>query len=292
MEITNDFELPEPLVNFAKSDYVYKPNNYSVTELLKGTAEIVLLRRHSSEIKKDIASLAWSVFGTAVHLLLEKQPVSAGITKEQHISMEFGNITVNGRYDLLNENIETVDDYKTASVTKIIKQEFDDYYKQGGMYCLMLTKKGIPCHTARFVMFLKDFSKSKQRLDYRYPKMPIYVKIFHYTDDDLDKIEKHIIDKLAEIKEMEKLPDEQLCPCSEEERWSEPTTYALKQKGRKTAIKIFKDRETAQKAIKNSNMYIEERKGVSHKCADYCDVCEFCPYGKMLLNNGAGKLPF
>lgn len=53
--ITNKMNLPQPFVDAATSSHRYKPNRYSVTEVLGGTCEAVLKRRHSGEGDEDVS---------------------------------------------------------------------------------------------------------------------------------------------------------------------------------------------------------------------------------------------
>ena len=53
--ITNKLNLPQPFVDAATNDHTYKQHRYSVTEVLGGTCEAVLKRRHSGEGEEDVA---------------------------------------------------------------------------------------------------------------------------------------------------------------------------------------------------------------------------------------------
>lgn len=53
--ITNKLNLPQPFVEAATSDHKYKPHRYSVTEVLGGTCEAILKRRHHGEAEEDVA---------------------------------------------------------------------------------------------------------------------------------------------------------------------------------------------------------------------------------------------
>lgn len=55
MPLTNKLNLPEPFVQAATSDHQHKPHRYSVTEVLGGTCEAVLKRRHHGEAEEDVA---------------------------------------------------------------------------------------------------------------------------------------------------------------------------------------------------------------------------------------------
>lgn len=53
--ITNKMNLPKPFVDAATSNHEYKPNRYSVTEVLGGTCEAILKRRHHGEQDEDVS---------------------------------------------------------------------------------------------------------------------------------------------------------------------------------------------------------------------------------------------
>jgi len=53
--LTNELGLPQPFVDAASDSHEYKPNRYSVTEVLGGTCEAVLKRRHHGEQDEDVA---------------------------------------------------------------------------------------------------------------------------------------------------------------------------------------------------------------------------------------------
>ena len=53
--LTNKMGLPQPFVDAATSNHQYTPHRYSVTEVLGGTCEAVLKRRHAGEADEDVA---------------------------------------------------------------------------------------------------------------------------------------------------------------------------------------------------------------------------------------------
>ena len=63
MIITNSQNLPKPFVDAVTRNYEYKDKRYSVTSILKGPKEILLTRRHYSEIKQDVADSIWMILG-------------------------------------------------------------------------------------------------------------------------------------------------------------------------------------------------------------------------------------
>jgi len=256
MIITNKFKLPEPIVQAVQSDYEYKDKRYSVTTLLKPIREIMLLRRYSDRCVVDVSDLIWSLFGTAVHSILENSTHTEHLIQEQKVEIKIGEYTLSGRYDLYNTQEQSVIDYKVTSTYKVVKQEFEDYKQQGLMYVYMLRQLGYKPRSAKFILFLRDWQSTKAKFDKKYPQSQVYVKEFKFTDKDYKFIENWLIKRFKEIEIAEKLPDNELPMCTDEERWSTV-------------------------------------KAPDRKCQDYCQCCEFCPYYLQNYCNGKdGGLPF
>lgn len=291
MKITNVYNLPQPLVDAVTSDYQPTPRRYSVTTLLKGTCEIVLSRRHGDEVTRDVSEMIWALFGSACHKVLEQSQEKADELKETKLEYTFDDIglTVSGIQDLYSESEQKVVDYKTASVNKVIFDDWSDYRRQLLCYAWILNKIGLPCKSGEIVAFLKDWSTMKTKANKDYPKLPVYVKHFEFSEDELNNSGVWIKQKLVKVQEtLENVPDSQLLPCLPEERWERPTTYAVMKKGRKTALRVFNDLTDAMKEKRkydcDANVYIETRKGQSVKCENYCDYSKWCPFYQMKLS--------
>lgn len=127
MKITNNKGLPQPLVAMAESEYKLADNEYRVTSTLKGIRETILERRHHDEIEVDVSDRIWQIFGTSVHGLLEAQAEGANEFKEERLKMEINGYILSGQFDLYNAETQTITDYKTASVWKIILKNHDDW---------------------------------------------------------------------------------------------------------------------------------------------------------------------
>lgn len=283
MKITNKLGLPSPFVEAVSRDYRYKDKQYSVTALLKGAREAILQRRHNDEIEQDCSDMAWAIFGTAVHSILENAQEMADELKETKLVTELPNgYKLSGVFDLYKESTATVVDYKTATVWKVIYNDWEDYRKQLLIYCWQLRQIGFEANSGEIVAFLKDHSKSKAKYDSSYPQQPIYIKHFDFTEDDFKEIEDFIIDRFEIIEACENLTDDELPVCTPSERWHKDDTYAVKKDGRKTAIKVCNSSEEAYAYIADNNLdskhYVEERLGADTKCEEYCSCCEYCSY--------------
>lgn len=287
MIITNNLKLPAPFVNMAQRDYIYEPNEYRVTSLLKGVRETILERRHDAEIERDVSDMVWMLFGTAVHGVLEKHEEGGNELKEQRIKIPFGDYVLSGQFDLYNDTTKTVTDYKTASVWKIIFGDFEDWRRQLLIYCYMLRKIGFDAQGGEIVAFLKDHSKRDAKIKPDYPQFPVKKVSFAFSDDDFIECEQWLSDRFALIARAENLPDDELPLCTPEERFNSGDKYAVMKKGRKTALRVIDSLEEAERwKSEHGGDEIQKRPGEDKKCLDYCSACQFCSHYKEVVQNG------
>jgi len=279
MIITNNLGLPQAFVEMAKRDYEYKPNEYRVTSLLKGVRETILERRHHNEIEQDVSDMIWMLFGTAVHSILENYKEADHEIKESRIKIPIGNYILSGQFDLYNAETQTITDYKTCSVWKIIYGDFEDWRRQLLIYAYIMRTIGFEVMQGEVIAMMKDHSKSQAKRKSDYPQLPVKKVYFRFTDQDFIQIEVWLKEKFTEISEAEKLPDDKLPLCTLEERFNSGDKFAVMKKGRKTALRVLDSMEEAEEWKElNVGDYIQVRKGEDKKCADYCSSCEFCNY--------------
>lgn len=283
MKYTNKSNLPSAIVAVCEEDDGHKPeeNTFHVTELLKPTKSAALLRRHYDEIEQDVSDCIWLVFGKAVHSLLEKHDTTGYSEFKLDMPLENGTRVV-GRVDLYNEEDCSVEDYKTATVWKILFQDFEDWKFQGLQYAYGLSKLGKLVKKLRFHAMLKDWSARERKLALlqgkEYPEHPIYTWEYEVTADDIDKIHEFMLERSsAELAALNADSDDEIPVCPAGERWNTGDKFAVMKPGRKSAVKVCSTREeadTLSKTIEGS--YIEERKGEDKRCNDYCLACRFC----------------
>ena len=282
MKITNIYNLPQPLVDAVTKEYQYKPKQYSVTALLKGSCQAVLERRYGHLVEQDVSEMIWALFGSAVHSILENAQETDSQLKENYLVIDVNGYKLSGIFDLYDEKTKTVTDYKTATAWKVIFNDWDDYRQQTLMYAYMLRKIGFECDKGEIVAILKDHSKTKAKTDKNYPKLPVYKKQFTFTEKDFEEIEKFILSKFIDISVAEDTDTDKLEPCSPKERWHKDDTWKVKKEGRKTALKVCKTEEEAKKYIQYKELdkkhYIEYFEGEDTRCLQYCSVAQFCPF--------------
>lgn len=288
MKITNKYNLPKAFLEMAQSDYQYKDKQYSVTSMLKGNKEAILKRRYHNEIEKDVADMVWLLFGTATHHILEQQTEADDELKEEYMKIEIlDGYKLSGLFDLYNGETNTVIDYKTTSVWKAIYGDYDDYKKQLLIYAWMLQQIGFDCRRGQIVMFLKDWKKSQVDRKKDYPQHAVQTVEFEFNTQDFIEIDKFIKNKFKSLRLDELMEDDQIEPCSKEQRWQDDDTFAVKSKGRKRAHRVLDSKKAAEKWMKKKEKgdYIEHRVAKPTKCANYCDVAEYCSWYQNYLEN-------
>lgn len=288
MKITNRYNLPQPFVSAVTREYTYKDKQYSVTAILKGVCQTILERRHADEIEQDVADMNWLILGSAVHLILENAQEESEQLKENKIVIPLKNgYKLSGIFDLYDDKIKTVTDYKNTSVNKYLYNDWGEYRNQVLIYCWMLQQIGFEAKRGEIIAMFRDWSQNKAKADPTgYPQSPIYKIGWAFRNDDFNEIEIFIDNKFESIQVCELLPDELLPACTPEERWHEDDTYAVIKKGNKRAKRVLNTEQEAQDYIENNQLkgyVIEKRIGEDRKCENYCTVNKWCPFYQMKL---------
>lgn len=277
MRITNNANLPRAFVEMASRDYASEDGVYRVTALLKGIREHILERRHFSEIETDASDMIWLLLGTAAHKVLEQQIEGANELREIRLRVPVLDKVISGRFD--SYDAETIVDYKTTTVWKIIFGEYDDWRRQLLIYAWMLEKSGFPVKQGKIVAILRDHSKRDAKYKADYPDKPVKVIEFDFGAEDYAEIEQWLIERVTLISDCEKLSDDDLPVCTPEERFNSGDKYAVMKKGRKTALRVLDSEDAAREWMQNNGGdTIEKRPGEDKKCAEYCNACKFCNY--------------
>jgi len=96
----------------------------------------------------------------------------------------------------------------------------------------------------------------------------------------LFKIGLFIKGKVDEYQRCSELDDDEIPPCTPEERWDSPSKYAVMKNGVKRAVRLFDIQEEADQLAtsKGAGHYVEVRKGESRRCRSYCLCRQFCNF--------------
>ena len=127
MKLTNKFNLPKPFEDFIRNDkYSRGDADISVTELIDSPRIRQMKRIHADNMEQDISDRIWSLFGTAVHHILETAEPDRGVVNEQRLSTEVDGWVLSGAVDYQRVYPENgkmfvdVVDYKVTSVWSLL----------------------------------------------------------------------------------------------------------------------------------------------------------------------------
>ncbi len=169
-----------------------------------------------------------------------------------------------------------IEDYKICSVQKWINRDFSEYGKQLNIYAWLARMNGYEVKEIKAILIFRDYSKSKAKHSAEYPQQP--VKQITFDLWDIKKAEEFISDRI----EAHRYPE----VCTKEERWAQPTKYAVIKNNNKRATKLCETHEEAQDYIKTldpKHKYkIEVREGFNARCDDYCRVNKYCTFYQKL----------
>lgn len=261
MILTNKHNLPTPLVNAILNDpYDAGDTDISVTRLIQPPQIRWLLR--DKELIEDASDLIWRLCGQVMHTILERANPGTAI-QEKRVFSEVLGWRVSGQFDVLEETVLT--DYKFTTVyARDGKKEWENQINL--LYALCL-RNGMQITKGQIIAIFRDW-RPKER----------------YTRDDYPQAQVGVIpvslwpEAEAEAYLQERVRLHQLDtppPCTDEERWMQPEKWALMQKGRKRAIKLF-DVKPENIAL-DKMQYWEHRPGAYRRCESYCPASTFCP---------------
>ena len=280
MIITNEFGLPETFVNIMKRPTYSKGGaNLSVTEMINSPQIVQLRKTHDEEITIDVSDNVFSMFGSAMHLLLEHGK-SPNHILEERLHSEVDGWSISGAIDLqvIEEDGIVINDYKKVGVWATMNEK-PEWEQQLNIYAWLVEKvKKTPVKKVAIVAIIKDFNKRESKIKEGYPKAQIItIDIPLWPYEERENFIKARI-RLHSDAYMAAQMGEDLPICTSVEMWEKETTFAVKKVGNKRATVVCASQEQAdQKVTELGKGYeIEIRKGERTRCADYCLVNKFC----------------
>jgi len=269
--------------------YRHHSDRISVTQLI-GPARIrQLMIRHAEDKHqpwRDVSENIWALWGSAIHAVLAGGDNSNALSEEA-LKVELrpesdprGGYYLTGIPDLYTED-GTLWDYKTSKAFAFCsKNAKPEWVQQTNIYAWMLRRHGFPVSRIVIQGFVKDYNRyqAMQHGDYPESDVPQY-EIPMWTDE---AVEAFIRDRVQVHNEAGHVDEAELPLCSEGERWTKPTTYAVKKGDNKRAQRVFDTLAEAEEFISTSSapeeLWIETRAGEDTRCIDYCPAAAFCAY--------------
>jgi len=290
MKLTNHHGLPETIMlALHRPTYTKEGANMSVTELLGSPRIVQLKRRHWDELEQDASEMVWSLFGTAIHHILEHGKAENHLI-EQRLHAHVDGWHISGAIDLqviTPEGIE-ISDYKTTSAYKVMAGSMD-WEEQLNVYAYLVElQKKVPVTKIQIVAIIRDWSGREAAYKEGYPKAPIVVldiPLWPFENREQfirDRITAHSDATFAQE------TDEELPECTPKDMWERPRSFAIMKDGGVRAKSVHTSKEEAEAAwseIKDYTKYqIVERPGERTRCSGYCQVSKFCSQYRQFLN--------
>jgi hypothetical protein len=270
MKITNRMNLPLAIVEAVKNDGYSKGNaTISVTTLIDSPRVAILEEKYNDQLEEDASSRIWSLFGQAIHTILERANKTA--IAERRLSIDVEGWTISGGMDVYEEH-GNLSDYKVTNVAGI-----DRHVKKAelqlNIYAAILRHNGHKVEKLEAVIMLRDWYKAQATSpnNINYPQAAVVnVDIPLWSPETAMKYlrERVILHQQARVT----LPE-----CSKEDRWAKEDMWAVMKVGGKKAVKLYLvEADADAHAASEKNHYVVFRPANSPRCQMYCSVAEFC----------------
>jgi hypothetical protein len=304
MRIVNDMGMPDHAFQaFKKLQGRLEPptlDYIGVTTLMGAPLPRYLNARYWHQLEVKASETMNAIQGQLGHLLFDK--VETTTISKIPLQVEHDGFTIKGEADYYDPILFTLGDNKFKQVNSVTAQRIskdDSLERQLNIYCWMARKMGYDVRHLQGDIYINGWTVYKSYGDSAYPKAP-YLKIpipiweeaftTQYLSERLklhdtravqilrahgtaNAVSGPVADALDEA--MLEIP-----VCTDEERFAQPTKYAVMKEGMKRAVKLFDDKIDAEYFAQAPKLSVVERKGGYMKCLHYCGVRNFCVYNK------------
>jgi hypothetical protein len=281
MKLTNKHNIPQTFVNvLERTTYSRGRAHISATQLINSPKIVALTQKFQDQLEQDVSDMVWSLFGSAVHGVLEHGADTNHLIEER-INTEVDGWTISGAIDLqiLNEDgTISIRDYKVTSAWTAMNNK-KEWEQQLNIYAwLVESVKQKEVKDVGVVAIIRDWSRRDAARNPDYPQAPVKeipISLWSLEDRDLF-IRERIADHSDCMFAMD--TDSDLPDCTPEQMWEKPTTWALKKTGNVRAKSIYETEDAAQAALEEAGKEyeIEIRPGERTRCATFCSVSSYC----------------
>lgn len=273
MKFTNKLGLPQPIYAALTVDnYSRGDADISVTQLIDSPRIATLSHTYEDVLEEDVINRVWAVYGTAVHILFDD--ASTTPKSNRRLYTECSGWRVSGEYDYLDDD-GVIWDWKVTTTWEIIHGIKPERERQLNLYKLLATDNGLDITGLRLGFLLRDWTEGNAARDNNYPQFPIITRDVPSWSVELARTYLNERVKLHQQARVN-LPD-----CTPEERWAEPTTWAVTKAGNTRATRVFntENEALAWHQLQTGSYVITQRLGDQfRRCAKYCPVGrgDFC----------------
>lgn len=288
MKITNKINLPLPLVEAVKAHKYDKGDaDFSVTGLIKPSRIVALERKHEDNLEEDASDRLWALIGSIGHSILAaaaENPEGSRIV-EKKLFAEFDGVKIKGQCDLAEDGI--IHDFKFTSIWAVKDGVKPEWEQQMNMYDCLARMNGMEVSGMQIIAILRDWNVSASKRESNYPPsqvVPMWVRRWLPKEQEWFIIER--------IRSHQRALNGDLPECTPAETWERPSTWAVKKRGNKRAVKVYdNDVDAVAHAHMDSALSVEFRPGARPRCESYCAVSKWCQQYQNFLKLNEGETP-
>ena len=284
MNVTNKYSLPEVFERFDRANkHSAEGADISVTHLIDSPRIRHLRAANDDQLSVDVSDMALSILGTAVHKILEEgATLIPGVIAERRYHASIDGMSISGQIDLVTPSDNghyLLSDYKTVRAFSLQAEPAGklSWEFQLNAYASLAEYNGVDVSGLEVIAIVRDWSASGLERSNDYPEAPIVRIPIRLWEPD------RRMDYLKERVQMHLNASEDSL-CSDEDKWSQKTTWAVHEftkagTMKKRALRVFDSHyEAMEFSMDNErDREIVERKGKSIRCeGNYCDVSEYC----------------
>ena len=299
-DLYNDINMSDVLfeaIKISRGDYDFKndKNKLSTTSLLNPPKYILLHARHRGEYKTPVSRCVRAFIGSCTHAGVERVELP-GLISEKRLEVELDGFTISGKFDILMLTDDYgLEDIKVSTFFSIMyspngKKEWE---QQMNIYAYLIWKcMNIRVKSLKINLIFYDWNPNIQRYFPKAPTAPeMTVELRLWSDLE---VEKYLKERVAVYKEMQKLSDDDIPPCSKEDRWHQPKKYLVYKVGNKKPTKTFYNYGQCkgllgQMTAKGVKYRVEVQDAKDNRCLQYCPANKFCNYYNETYNKNNTK---
>ena len=279
MQITNKYNLPQAIMNFAtRREYNPGKSDITVSRLIDSPRRTVLTKKHNHELTIDITELTAAMLGTALHHIFEVGADETSIPEER-LFLKVNGWDISGQIDSQVKNGDEISliDYKSTSAWAVMNEKPEWTY-QVNLYAYLVEKvKNIRVSDATIVVLIKDW-KQRETIKEGYPEASILnIPIVLWP---MEQREAYLMERLRIHTEADTniALGGEIPLCTPEEQWRSAETYAVVKDANPTrAWRVFPVLTEAQAfAEDKKGITIITRKAEPKRCNDWCKVAAHC----------------
>lgn len=280
MKLTNKHGIPQTFVNvLERPTYSKGKAHLSVTQLINSPKIVALTAKFQDELEQDVSEMVWSLFGSAIHKVLEHGRDESHIVEERlHATVDGWRISGAIDLQIKNDGGLSIRDYKTCSAWSVMNEKIE-WEQQLNIYAWLVEKvKVTPVTDIGIVAIIRDWSRRDAGRNPDYPQAPVNeIPIKLWTFEEREAYIKHRIDQHSAC-EFALETDSDLPACTPEEMWEKPTMWAVRKVGGVRAKSVHETESEANVALEKAGKgyEIEVRPGSRTRCESFCPVNHRC----------------